>query len=132
MPIEIAADVFAYDDDREVSNEKVIVVGAADREAARRALGAAGRWFMCVGADGRMYTDGIPEAEPGEEIYTPNYASDVTLAQRGPWLYLDCKGYIAPPMAETLKRILVEELERAGVTDARVEVPGDAEIHGGP
>lgn len=133
VPIEIAPNVFAFnrhDDQKEYTTHVVAVVGPTDREAAPLGLAAAAQRFMIVGEDGRWYPDGIPDAPAGEEIYTPNYASDVTLGALGPWLYLDCKSYIAPPMAQTLKRILAEELERAGVTDARVEVPSDVETHG--
>lgn len=63
-----------------------------------------------------------------EDLYTPNYVQDVCLATRGPWTYVDCKGWIEPAMREQMIAILVEELDRAGVTNARLEVPSEDEI----
>jgi hypothetical protein len=49
------------------------------------------------------------------------------MAARGPWFYVDCKGRIAPPMRTRMVAVLVEELEREGVS-AGLEVPSDDEI----
>ncbi len=54
--------------------------------------------------------------------YTPNHVFGVRMAPRGPWCKVDCKGFIPPPMRERMIAVLIEELERAGVS-ARVEVP---------
>jgi hypothetical protein len=58
------------------------------------------------------------------DIYTPNYVSAVTVDESGnPGFYIDCKGAIEPRMAYRFRQILVQELERAGVSSARVRVP---------
>jgi hypothetical protein len=124
--------VFALTDDGR-SNEHVIITGSSDPRAAALALSEASGRFMMVTEDGRELSD--EEAEALEEAieatgddgpYTPNYVSDVTFASRGPWCYVDCKGYIEPAMRERMIAILVEELDRAGVS-ARIEVPAPGE-----
>jgi hypothetical protein len=112
------------------SHEYVIITGASDRRAAAVALSQASGRFERVDDHGRELSD--EEAEREEEMvlsgeveefsYTPNWVSGVRMAPRGPWCYVDCKGYIPPPMRERMIAVLVEELERAAVS-ARVEVP---------
>ncbi|GAB3968236.1 hypothetical protein GCM10029978_037290 [Actinoallomurus acanthiterrae] len=124
MEIEVDPAVFAHDGDS--SNEKVIIVGSSDPSAAKLALFRAGQRFYAVAEDGRELSGEEADAAAGD-LYTPNWVSDVRLAPRGPWVYVDCKGYIWPAMRERMIKILVEELERAGVS-ARVEVPSDDEL----
>jgi len=133
MGIEVAPEVFALDNDG-YANEHVIITGSSDPRAAGAALSRAGLRFMMVTEDGRELSD--DEAEALEQAagtaghalpYTPNYVSDVRFASRGPWCYVDCKGYIWPVMRERMIAILVEELERAGVS-GRVEVPPSDEL----
>jgi hypothetical protein len=57
----------------------------------------------------------------------PNYVSDIRYASRGPWCYVDCKGYIWPAMRERMIAILFEELDRADVS-GRIEVPAENEM----
>lgn len=132
MGVEVAPEVFALIGDGQ-SNEHVIITGSADPRAAGLALSQACGRFMMVTEDGRELTDEEAEAldeameDTGEDgPYTPNYASGVTFASRGPWCYVDCKGYIEPAMRERMIAILVEELEQSGVS-ARVEVPAPGE-----
>jgi hypothetical protein len=138
MSVEVAPEVFALTE-RGYANEHVIITGAADRRAAGLALSQALGRFMSVTEDGRELSDEEAEAldeemeATGDDgLYTPNSASDVTFATRGPWGSVDCKGYIWPAMRERMIAILVEELEQAGVS-GRVEVPAPDELnYGGP
>lgn len=124
LEIEVAPEVFA--DDGDDSNEHVIIVGSSDPRAAGLALFRAGQRFYAVAEDGRELSEEEADAVDGD-LYTPNYVSDVRLASRGPWVYVDCKGYIWPAMRERMITILVEELESVGVS-ARVEVPSRDEL----
>jgi hypothetical protein len=135
VTIEVAPEVFASADTRSKSNEHVIITGASDQQAAGDALDRAGLRFGMVTNDGRELSD--EEAEALEEgldttakpgLYTPNWVSPVGFASRGPWCYVDCKGYITPAMRQRLVAILVEELDHAGVS-ARVEVPRMGELY---
>jgi hypothetical protein len=136
--VEVAPEVFALTDDGQ-ANERVIVTGSSDPRAAGFALSQASGRFMMVTDDGRELSDEEAEAldeaieATGEDgPYTPNYVSGVCFASRGPWCYVDCKGYIGPAMRERMIAILVEELERAGVS-ARLEVPSVDELdYGAP
>lgn len=128
MSIEVAEDVFGPDGDGS-SHEHVIITGSADPQAAAAALSRAGLRISGVTDDGREPSEQEWEAIEQEVLargkdfpYTPNWVSDVRLASRGPWCYVDCKGHIPPAMRERMIAVLVEELERAGVS-GRVEMP---------
>jgi hypothetical protein len=115
------------------SHEHVIITGSADPQAAGAALSRAGARFSGVTEDGREPSGQEWEALEEEVLatgrdfpYTPNWVSGVRLASRGPWCYVDCKGCIPPAMRERMIAVLVEELERAGVS-CRVEVPSAGE-----
>lgn len=120
LGIEVAPDVVA-DLGGGNSNEHVIIVGASDPQAAGIALHWAAQRFYQVTEDGRELI------EETTDCYTPNYVSDIRLAARGPWCYVDCKGYIWSAMRERMIAILVEELDRAGVS-GRIEVPTENEM----
>ncbi|GAA1312516.1 hypothetical protein Psi02_76980 [Planotetraspora silvatica] len=124
MSIEVDQEVFAEIEEY-ISHETVIIVGASDPRAAGYGLLQAARRFSFVAEDGREVS--VEEAEYGD-LYTPNYVSDIRLAPRGPWLYVDCKGYVPPAMGERMIAILVEELERVGVS-GRIEVPSLDELN---
>jgi hypothetical protein len=138
MGIEVAAEVFGPDEDGS-SHEHVIITGSTDPQAAGIALSRAGGRFSGVTEDGREPSEQEWEALEQEVLamgknfpYTPNWVSDVRLAPRGPWCYVDCKGYIPPAMRERMIAVLVEELERAGV-NGRVEVPSvEEQDYGAP
>ena len=129
MAIEVAPEVYGLIEQGS-SHEYVIVTGASDRRAAAVALSRASGRFEQIDEYGREFSD--EEAELEEDMVlsgeleefscTPNSVSGVRMAPRGPWCCVDCKGYIPPPMRERMIAVLVEELERAGVS-ARVEVP---------
>jgi hypothetical protein len=120
LGIEVASGVFA-DLGEYNSNEHVIIVGASDPHAAGVALRRAAQRFYQVTEDGRELIYGTADC------YTPNYVSDIRFAPRGPWCYVDCKGYIWPAMRERMIMILVEELDRADVS-GRIEVPAENEM----
>jgi hypothetical protein len=124
VTIEVEAQVFSGDGEH--WNETVIITGSSDPQAAALALRRAGERFYAVAEDGRELVGEDAEAV-ADDLYTPNYVSHVRLAPRGPWCYVDCKGYVPPPMRERMIAILVEELEHGGI-DAHVEVPSDEEM----
>jgi hypothetical protein len=138
VSIEVAPEVFALSGDGH-SNEHVIITGSSDPRAAGVALAQASGRFGMVTEDGRELSDEEAEAldeaceATGEDgPYTPNSVSGVTFAARGPWCYVDCKGHIEPAMRERMIAIMVEELERSGVS-ARIEVPSPSELdYGAP
>ena len=122
----IDVDPTAFRSDGDSSGETVIVVGAPSG-AVVDALTASATRFMLVDELGHEYTseeyDNLPEVAAGEELYTPNYVSNPTPVDGGLSLYVDCKGEIAEPMRRTFIAILVEELERRHVSQARVYSP---------
>ena len=133
MGIEVAPEVFALTGDGS-ANEHVIITGASDPQAAGMALSQASGRFTMVTDDGRELSDeeaGALDEEmeaTGEDgPYTPNSVSGVTFASRGPWCSVDCKGSIPPAMRERMIAIMIEELERAGVS-GRIEVPSPGEL----
>jgi NAD(P)-dependent dehydrogenase (short-subunit alcohol dehydrogenase family) len=116
LAIEIAADVFG-DDEQGFSHEHVIITGSSDPRGAAGALARAGNRFYVVGEDG---------PEPSEQAFV-RYVSAVRLASRGPWFYVDCQGSIPSAMGERMVAVLVEEMERGGVS-GRIEVPSEDEL----
>ncbi|MFG1811568.1 hypothetical protein [Streptomyces sp. NPDC049040] len=122
MGIEIDPAVFAENEDGYAS-ESVIIIGSSDPGAAEDALLRAGRRFTHVAEDGREISS---EELDTTDLYTPNYVSDIHHSPRGPWVYVDCKSFISPPMRVRMLAVLVEELERAGVS-GRLEVPGESD-----
>ena len=121
--VTIDSDVFAYDDENDYSNESFVVSGSLDAAttyAVLAALSRAGARFMLVDETGVEH----PHAEAAEaalraDLYTPNYVSDAEVTASGVEVYVDCKGSIEDPMAETFRRVLREELELVEV-DVRV------------
>lgn len=115
-PITIDPDVFTYQEDLGYSKEVFVVVGAEDDQVVVTALTRAGGRFMLVDETGEEHADSEgAEAALMAGLYTPNYVSEPEITEVGVELYLDCKGSIEDPMARTLRRILREELEAAGV-----------------
>lgn len=133
MAVVVDSSVFADVDSSGLSNERVIVVTSAG--AATEALRRAALRFLKVGEDGIEYETGDVGSSTGtstDDIYTPNYVSAVNLSDRGPWIYVDCKGQIFGPMRDRFVAILLEELEAADIFDARVETPSAEDMYGGP
>jgi hypothetical protein len=97
---------------------------SADPQAAAAALHRVSDAFYSVCEDGRVLTAEQLEAEtmgvePGSEPYTPNYVGDVEVVSDGALVYVDTKGMLFPPMARTMMRLIIAELERTG-TSARI------------
>ena len=63
--------------------------------------------------------------------YTANYCSPVYLTERGPLAYLDTNGELPRAMAETMLRILVEEVEARGITAYLTTPPRGSESTAG-
>ena len=114
--ITIDAGVFAYSEQDSVSNETFVVTGAPDQAKVATALVAAGNRFMQVDQTGVEHADqaGV-EAALDAGLYTPNYVSDPEVTPDGVELYVDCKGSIEEPMAQTFRKILRAELTSAGI-----------------
>ncbi|MGH9278997.1 MAG: hypothetical protein ACRD12_12940 [Acidimicrobiales bacterium] len=121
----IASDVFVSREDGTVANEVAVLSGVFDVDVAVTALERAGARFSLVDNRGTEYaTEADVEAAEQRyvsgDFYTPNYVAAPKVLDTGIELYVDCKGVIPPPMAATFRRILREELQRAGITDATV------------
>ncbi len=115
----------------EHSNEYVLVV-SSDPDKAAACLRRAGARFMNVSSSGLELTGSTLPAEPDSDdpdVETPNYVSDVRFAERGPWIYIDCKGRIPDPMKDAFIRILREEIDRSGIQHARLEPPSPESVH---
>jgi hypothetical protein len=122
----IADSVFATSADGDVANETILLTGAVDPAMGEAALHSAGERFMLVDETGVEHpTPEAAEAALAQGLYTPNYVADPLRTDLGIELYVDTKGWIPDPMRDTFRRILVEELIAAGVTDATVVAARD-------
>jgi carboxypeptidase C (cathepsin A) len=118
--IQIDPDVFTHQPDLDYSNETFVVTDTDQTEAVVAALHSAARRFMRVDESGVEHADDATAQAAFESgLYTPNYCSDPEITEDGVQMYLDCKGAIEDPMARTLRDVLHQELEDAGI-DARV------------
>jgi hypothetical protein len=81
-------------------------------ERAANALMVVAERFMYVGFSGTEYD---PAGPIDREDYTPN-TSRVHVDNEAAYVSADTKGWLSHEMAGTMKRILVEELTRAGVS----------------
>jgi hypothetical protein len=123
--LRIAPDVLVSREDGSAPNEVALLSGAFEVAVAVTALERAGARFMLVDDKGAEYPTEA-EVEKAEQLhvaggfYTPNYVAAPKVVDDGIELYVDCKGVIPPPMGATFQRILREELQRAGITNARV------------
>lgn len=101
-------------------SEDLLVI-TDQRAAARRGLDAAARRMLRVDETGHEHpTDDAAEDTYTQHLYTPNYVSDAIDGHAGVRLFVDTKGEDIPPMASRWRRILQEELARAGVKQAHV------------
>jgi hypothetical protein len=89
-------------------------------DAAQSALQAASERLYRVGDDGVEFPDEAAMSVAGDTVYTPNYVGDPVVRSDGVCIYLDTKGESAPPMLTTMVRVITEELQRAGVTQATI------------
>jgi hypothetical protein len=87
-----------------------------ERDKAAQALYIASRRLMYVDNEGNVVTESERANPQGYTRYTPNYYSPVYLTEAGPVIYLDTKGELSRAMADTMLRILVEELEAQEIT----------------
>jgi hypothetical protein len=124
--LKIGPDVFASREDGTAPNEVIVLSGAFEVDVAVAALRRAGDRFMFVDNRGMEYmteadVEAAEERYATGDFYTPNYVADPKVLDHGIELYVDCKGVIPPPMAATFRKILREELERSGITNATVK-----------
>ncbi|KRF36595.1 hypothetical protein [Nocardioides sp. Soil805] len=115
--IVIDEDVYRDNGMHEGSNEIIVVTGHSEPARVIEALEKAGDRMLTIDDEGHVHADANQAALAG--AYTPNYVSTPTVTDRGIEMYLDAKGSIGPEMADALRRVLREELERV-VADARV------------
>ena len=109
--------VFSYDEDRSQSYESFVVVGG-DTETVVAALECAGERFMRVDEHGVEHD--ASEVPSLDWLPAPSYFSDPEVVDDGVEGYLDCQGSIEPEPEQTLRRVLREELEAAGLHDVEV------------
>ncbi|MGY3378839.1 hypothetical protein ACVWYS_000796 [Arthrobacter sp. TE12231] len=100
-----------------------LVISEETDKAAEALHVAVGR-CMRVDGNGNELT-AAEMAVTGE--YTANYYSPVYLTGDGPVAYLDTKGELPRAMAETMLRILVEEVQARGITAYLTTPPRGAE-----
>lgn len=117
--ITIEPGLFDYDEELDYSPEAFVVSSDFSPAAIVEALNRAADRFSTVGDNGEENLDPDEAAHAG--IYTLNYVSDPKITESGVEMWVDGKGAIDPPMALTLRRILVVELSRA-VPSAHVAV----------
>lgn len=121
--VTVDPDVFAYDDAAGHSQETFTVASEADGPALAGALARVAARFMRVDETGIEHPDDATALAAHEQgSYTPNYVATPERTERGLQVHVDCKGVISPEMAETMRRILREELQQVG---APVRVSAD-------
>lgn len=110
----------AYPDPEEGwQTSPAFIVQSDQTEQAAQALYRAILRCNLVGTSGRELTR--DEASTGEE-YTANWYSPIYLTDTGPMAMLDTKGEWPRAMAESMVRILVEEVTAQGI-DAYLTTP---------
>lgn len=115
--IQIDPDVFTYQPELDMSNERFVVTGVHDAGSVTAALERASERFMGVDTTGVEHSteESLFDAvNAGAD--SPSYVSDPEATERGIEVYVDCKGVIEDAMAATLRNILTEELAAAGYT----------------
>lgn len=112
--IQIDTDVFTYQPELDMSNERFVVTDVQEAEPVIAALKRASERFMGVDTNGVEHaTEESMQAAVDAGADSPSYVSDPEVTDRGIEVYLDCKGVIEDTMAATLREILVEELSAA-------------------
>jgi hypothetical protein len=93
------------------------LVVTPDPEAAVPALQRAARRIKSVTGTGREYAVWEEEWEEDAEVeaYTPNWVSDIHVAEAGLVVHADTKGYLPSPQGRAMLRILVDELVADGI-----------------
>lgn len=96
-----------------------VAVADCDPQTAAIALGAAESSLGQATEDGRV--------PPDEEVETaPYYANCVWIDEAALTVRMDAKDAIMPMLARVVLTVLVEELQRAGATQARLHTPAGA------
>ena len=112
--IQIDTDVFTYQPELDMSNERFVVTDVQEAEPVIAALRRASERFMEVDTNGVEHsTEESMQVAVDAGADSPSYVSDPEVTDRGIEVYLDCKGVIEDRMAATLREILVEELSAA-------------------
>jgi hypothetical protein len=103
-------------------SDTTVLIQADDRERARVALGAAVSRMELVIPSGHEYDDENEEHEDSLwrdeawDLYTVSSIGSGAAHPLGPWVWID--GYLTAAMTSTMLRILIEEVQRAGLTGA--------------
>ncbi|GAA1767309.1 hypothetical protein GCM10009712_14460 [Pseudarthrobacter sulfonivorans] len=108
----------------ETSPHFLIVTEDADKAAA--GLQAASPRLFRV--NGRGQEVDLATHDPND--YTPNWVSDVYITSEGLVIYVDTKGDLPKGMADTMLRIVVEELLAADASAHVTAAPADWEVLG--
>jgi hypothetical protein len=113
-----------YDDD--VDSAIVVVTDRKDRGAALRAVERCiDRWWGIDGAgrhhgsDDEAFWEALADHD-GREWHTAKYLSEPRVTEVGVEVDVDAQSFMPAPMRDAYRRVLVEELEAAGVRDAVV------------
>jgi hypothetical protein len=134
--VEVAPDLFAPLADRDEPGrircgDPSVLIESSDRAAAERVLAAARKRLGLVNELGHEYADEdeaqthLASFEPGYDgdAYTVNYVSGVEQRERGPWLWMDGKGGLSGPMAGGMLGVLLDEVQKVGLTGVRLASP---------
>lgn len=126
-PVSCAPDTFApvvWTDGMVHILDTSVEVVSEDTVRLRAALEAAAERFLLIDSDGSEWTWEELEAAEDEgrdvEIVTPPYVSALEESDGALGFWLDVEGNPYPRMARAEIRVLLEELARAGVTEARI------------
>ena len=104
-------------------------VVAEDSAQVRAALAATAERYYLIDTDGREWTWAELEEElmaydegalTGEMVFTPAYVSEFVETAGAVGFWFDVEGNPYPDMARAQIRVLLEELDRVGITEARV------------
>jgi len=97
-----------------------VLVRCADGGAAARGLWMARRRLWYATAEGEEITEDDIQSGDGSDRFAPSHISPVWRSELGPVFYLDVGPCAPAEMAAVMRRIIVEEPRRAGITDADV------------
>jgi hypothetical protein len=111
----------AFDVVDEYTANESIEVRSSQREEVTAALNSAAPRMMLVDETGVEHPPGTDVEELiAQDLYTPNFVGEPDPTRMGVRLYVDCKGQFGAGVSATFRRIVREELERAGVAEATV------------
>lgn len=126
-PVSCAPDTFApvvWTDGMVYVLDTSVEVAAEDPVAVRAALEAAAGRFLLIDSEGSEWTweELVAAEDEGLDAYvfTPPYVSALEESDGAIGFWFDVEGNPYPRMARAEVRVLLEELARAGVTEARI------------